>query len=66
MDISEEMIVEMGQIARLTMAPPCDDLSLQRGFDRDGRFSKEEAAKRPGLDGPSDKVFRKCLKSAGG
>ena len=61
MDISEEMILEMGQIAKLTMAPPCNDLSLQRGFDKDGRFSKEEAEKRPGLDGPTGKVFRKCL-----
>ena len=61
MIINEEMIVEMGPRARLTMAPPCNDLSLQRGFDKDGNFSKEEAANRPALNGPSGEVFRKCL-----
>lgn len=43
------------------MAPPCNDLSLQRAFDKNGKFSEQDAANRPGLNGPTGKVFRKCL-----
>ena len=43
------------------MTPPCNDLTRMRGFDKDGHFSEEDAANRPGLDGPSGQVFRTCL-----